>query len=217
VKNGLKSKRWLKQKEGYKIFKKDNRYYQDTTVVGPKNIWQNQDTTDLRLQVLFNLMSGKLSSITEENDIPAIGHRYKDLKEDQDKLSSSCPRLPVSEKCIERRYTYYTIEEITYFDYRYCLNETRLPVLWSLHSHRTIWRVSFYQEIRILNDSGWNSNTSYLTARPRNCFQYMFTFSRGTFPIDYYEYHRCAVQPKSLKRTNYITEDPRYFEKCTTS
>jgi hypothetical protein len=104
------------------------------------------------------------------------------------------------------------IEEITYLDYAYCLNDTRLPVLRSLHSYRTIWRVSFYKEVQILDASGWYLNTSSLTERPRDCFQYTLTFSRGTFPIDYCVYHKRAVPPKHLKRTNYITKDPRYFK-----
>jgi hypothetical protein len=138
-------------------------------------------------------------------------YRYKDLKEDQDKLSSSCPRLPESEIYIERRYTYYTLEEITHLDYHYCINKTRLPVLRSLHSYRTIWRVSFYQEAQIIDDNGWYSNRSFLTERPRECFQFTFIFSRGTFPTDYFVYHKRAVPPKSLKWKNYINEDPRYF------
>jgi hypothetical protein len=97
-------------------------------------------------------------------------------------------------------------------DYTYCLNKTRLPVLRSLHSHRTFWRVSFYKEVRVLNDSGCYSNTSYLTARPRDCFQYALTFSRGTFSIDYCVYHKRPLPPKSLKRKNCRTDDPRYFE-----
>jgi hypothetical protein len=50
-------------------------------------------------------MSGKLSSSKEEQEnLPVIGHQYKKLKEDQDKLSN-CPRLPESEKYNESRYT----------------------------------------------------------------------------------------------------------------
>jgi hypothetical protein len=126
-------------------------------------------------------------------------------------LSRSCPWLPESEIYIERRCKYYTLEEITYLDYHYCIKETRLPVLRSLHSYHTKWRDSFYQEVRSINDYGWYSNTSFLTARPRDCFQFTFTFTRGTFPIDYFVYHKRAVPPKSMKRKNYITEDPRYF------
>jgi hypothetical protein len=133
------------------------------------------------------------------------------LKLNQDKLSN-CPRQPVLRQNIERKYTYYTITKDTYLDYTYCLNKTRLPVLGSLHSHRTIWRVSFYKEVRVLIDFGWYLNTSYLTARPRDCFQYTFIFSRGTFPIDYCVYHKRPLPPKYLKDKNYITEDPRYFE-----
>jgi hypothetical protein len=90
--------RSLKQKEGNK---KDNRYYQDTTALGPKSIRYCQDTMDLRIQVptsSLNSMSGKLSNNKEEQEyLPAIGYRYIHLKEDQDKLSR-CPGLPESER-----------------------------------------------------------------------------------------------------------------------
>jgi hypothetical protein len=53
MKNNLKSLRLLKQKEGYKIFSMDSRYYQDTTAFGPKNIRYYQDTTDLRFRIII--------------------------------------------------------------------------------------------------------------------------------------------------------------------
>jgi hypothetical protein len=113
------------------------------------------------------------SSKEEQESLPAIDYQshlnFKNLKPIQDKLSD-CPRLLVLKQSIDQEYTYYTITEVTYWDYTYCLHETRLPVVRSLHSNRTIWRVSFYKEVRVLNDFGWYSNTSFLTAITRDCF-----------------------------------------------
>jgi hypothetical protein len=87
------------------------------------------------------------SSKEEQESLPAIDYpshlKFKNLKSNQDKLSNNCPRLPVLEQNIERWYTYYTNKEITYLDYTHCVNETRLPLLWTLHSNRTLFWVSF--------------------------------------------------------------------------
>jgi hypothetical protein len=84
--------------------------------------------------------------------------KFKNLKKNQDKLSD-CPRLPVLKRESELVYNYYTNEEITYLDYTYCVNETKLPVIRTLHSDRTLFRVLFYTETRVVNIDGWYSNT----------------------------------------------------------
>jgi hypothetical protein len=65
----------------------------------------------------------------EQESLPAIDYRshlnFKNLKSNQDNLSNNCLRLPVLKQNIEREYTYYTNEEITYLDYTYCVNETK--------------------------------------------------------------------------------------------
>jgi hypothetical protein len=56
-------------------------------------------------------MSGILSSSKEQQEnLPAIGNRYLHLREDQDKLSSSGPRLPKLERYIELRVVTRTIQ-----------------------------------------------------------------------------------------------------------
>jgi hypothetical protein len=154
-------------------------------------------------------MSFNLSRSEEEQEnLATIEHRYANLKDGQDKLynlSRRCPRLTKQERYRERRYTYYTLEEITYLDYMYCVNKTRLPVLCSLHSFCTLYRVSFFQEVQIINDHSWYSNTNYLMARPRDSFQFTFAFSRSTFPIDYLVYHNREIPEIVLRRKNYIT------------
>jgi hypothetical protein len=74
---------------------------------------------------------------------------FKNLKLNQDKLSN-CPRLPVPKSDIERWYAYYANEYISYLDYTYCVNETRLPVLRTLYSNRTLFRVLFYTETQVV-------------------------------------------------------------------
>jgi hypothetical protein len=152
----------------------------------------------------------------EQENLPAIGYQYKLLRQDQDKISRHCPRLTEQERYSERWYKYYTLEEITFWDFTYCVNKTRLPVLRSLHCYRTILRVSFFQGVQIINDYSWYSNINYLTAIQRDCFQFTLKYLRGTFPIDYLVYHERDLPEIVCKRKTYITEDPRYFVKQPT-
>jgi hypothetical protein len=143
--------------------------------------------------------------------------KFKHLKKDQDK-ESNCPRLPVTERDIERWYPYrfYANEYISYLDYTYCVNETRLPVLRTLFSNRTLFRVSFYTETRVVYKEGEYSYKYRLTERPRNCFKYSYSLSRGTFPIDHLVYHKLEIPAKIYKRRAYTKNDPRYFAKGPT-
>jgi hypothetical protein len=162
-------------------------------------------------------MSGEISSSKEEQEnLPAIAYRYKHLRQDQNKISRRCPQLKEQDRYCERWYTYYTIEEIKYLDSTYCVNETRLPVFWSLHCNCTFFCVAFFQEVRIIYDYSWSSNITYLTSRPSDCFQYQFTYLRGTFPIDYLVYHKRDIPEIIRKRKTYITEDAWYFVKQPT-
>jgi hypothetical protein len=138
--------------------------------------------------------------------------RFKNLKKDQDK-ESNCPRLPVLTREVERVYNYYTNEEITYLDYTYCVNETKLPVIRTLHSDRTLFRVSFYTETRVVNIDGWYSNTFYLTEKPRDRFTFSYKLSRGTFPIDHFVFHKREIPAYIYKKRAYTDNDPRYFAK----
>jgi hypothetical protein len=141
---------------------------------------------------------------------------FKNLKSNQDKLSNTCPKLPVLKQNIEREYTYFTNEEITYLDYTYCVNETRLPILRKLHSNCSLFRVSFYTEIWIVNISGWYSNTYNLTERPRDCFTFTFTLACGTFHIDYLVFHKREILVDLYNKKAYIDKDPRCFVKSPT-
>jgi hypothetical protein len=123
------------------------------------------------------------SSKEEQESLPAIDYRshlkFKHLKSNKDKLSNNCPRLLVLEQNIKHGYTYYTNEEISNLDYTYCVNKTRLPVLWTLHSNRTLFQVSFYTETRIVNISRWYSNFNIKTT---GLFQvYVQSFTRYLF------------------------------------
>jgi hypothetical protein len=74
----------------------------------------------------------------------------------------------------------------------------------------------FYTETRIVNISGWYSNTYHLTERPRDCFKFSFNLSRGTFPIDYLVFHKREIPASTYKKRAYITNDPRYFANSPT-
>jgi hypothetical protein len=161
-----------------------------------------------------------MSKSKEEIDfLLAIDYRstlnFKNLKHSQDKLSN-CWRLPVLKREIERWYNYYTNEEITYLDYTYCVNETRLPVIWTLHSNRTLFRVLFYTETRVVNIDGWYSNTFHLTERPRDRFKFSYKLSRSTFPIDHFVFHKREVPAYIYNKRAYTDHDPRYFAKGPT-
>jgi hypothetical protein len=96
-----------------------------------------------------NLLS---SSAEEQENLAIIERQNAHLTEDHDKFSRSCPRLTDVERYSERQYTHYFLEEITYLDYHYCVNKTRLPGLWSLRSFCTLFRVSFFQEVWLMNE-----------------------------------------------------------------
>jgi hypothetical protein len=113
-------------------------------------------------------------------------------------------------------YNYYTNEEITYLDYTFCVNETKLPVIRTLHSDRTLFRVLFYTETRVVNKDGWYSNTFYLTEKPQARFMFSYKLSCGTFPIDHFIFHKREIPAYIYKKGAYIDNDPRYFEKSPT-
>jgi hypothetical protein len=151
-----------------------------------------------------------------EDYLPAIAYRFPNLKDDQDKFSRNCPLLAIPE--IEREYTLNTHEEVTYLDYKYCVNETRLPVLRTLHSQRTLYRVAFYIEIRIIcSDSNDRElEDQYLTDPPLNCFKFSATIKRGTFPIDHLVFNGLEVPASEYKKKEWIENDPRYFKEIPT-
>jgi hypothetical protein len=55
-----------------------------------------------------------------------------------------------------------------------------------------------------------------LTERPRNCFKYSYSISRGTFPIDYLVFHKLEIPARTYKKRAYTANDPRYFAKVPT-
>jgi hypothetical protein len=155
----------------------------------------------------------------EIESLLAIDYRsnlnFKNFQFNQDKLSN-CPRLSVLKRDIKRWYAYYANEYVTYLDYTYCVNETRLPVLWTLHSNCTLFRVSFYTETRVIAIEGEYSYKYRLTESPRNCFKFTFKYSRGSFPIDYLVFHKLEIPAKVYKIRAYTANDPRYFAKSPT-
>jgi hypothetical protein len=155
----------------------------------------------------------------EIESLLAIDYRsnlnFKNLKLNQDKLSN-CPRLSVIKRDIERWYAYYANEYITYLDYTYCANETRLPVLRTLHSNHTFFRVSFYTETQVAVIEGEYSYKYRLTESPRNCFKFSFNISRGTFPIDYLVFHKLEIPARTYQKRAYTANDPRYLVKSPT-
>jgi hypothetical protein len=140
---------------------------------------------------------------------------FKQLKFNQDKLSN-CPRLLVLKRDIERWYAYYANEYVTYLDYTYCVNETRLPVLRTLYSNRTLFRVLFYTETRVVIIEGEYSYKDCLTESPRNSFNLSFDLSFGTFPIDYLVFHKLEIPAHTYKKRAYTADDTRYFVKSPT-
>jgi hypothetical protein len=144
----------------------------------------------------------------EIESLLAIAYRipliFKNLKLNQDKLSN-CQRLSVLKRDIERWYSYYANQYITYLDYTYFVNETRRPVLRTLHNNRTLFRVSFYTETRIV-----------IIERPRGYFKVSFKRSRGTFPIVYLVFHKLEIPARTDKKRAYTINDPRYFAKSPT-
>jgi hypothetical protein len=100
-------------------------------------------------------------------------------------------------------------EYISYLDYAYGVNETRLPVLRTLYSNRTLFRVSFFTETRIVAIEDEYSYKYCLTEHPRNCFKFTFKYSRGTFPIDYLVFHKLEIPTRTYKRRAYTANDPR--------
>jgi hypothetical protein len=122
----------------------------------------------------------------------------------------------VQKRDTERWYTYYANESVTYLDYTYCVNETRLPVLRSLYSKRTLFRVSFYTETLVVAIEGEYLYKYFLTDRPWDCFKFSFNLSRGTFPIDYLVFHKLEIPARAYKKRAYTKNDPRYFEKRPT-
>jgi hypothetical protein len=138
--------------------------------------------------------------------------KFKKLKLNQDNLSN-CPRLSVLRRDIEHWYAYYANEYITYLNYTYCVNETRLPVLRTLYSNRTLFRVWFYTETRIVIIEGEYSYKYRLTERPWDCFKFSYILSRGTFPIDYLVFHKLEIPARTYKKRAYTDNDPRCFGK----
>jgi hypothetical protein len=163
-----------------------------------------------------------MSSKEEEQDyLPIIDYRFPNLKYDQDKISRNCPLLAIP--YLEREYLRYGAEEITYLDYTYCVNETRLPLLRTLHSQRTLYRVSFYWAARQVSIEVFENNRHlvnlgeyYLTARPRNRFTHTATLQRGTFPSDHLVFNGLPVSATEFKKRDYIKHDPRYFKEIPT-
>jgi hypothetical protein len=125
---------------------------------------------------------------------------FKNLQHNQDKLSN-CPRIPVTKREFERWYPYwfYANNYFSYLDYTYGVNETRLPVLRTLYSNRTLFQVSFYKETRVVYREDEYSYTYRLTESPRNCFKYTFKLERGTFLIDYLVFHKREIPEKFTK------------------
>jgi hypothetical protein len=115
-------------------------------------------------------MSRRKKEVESLHAIDCQSHlNFKKLKLNQDKLSNF-PRLPVLERNIERWYAHYANEYVTYLDYTYCVNETRLPVLRTLYGNRTLFRVLFYTETRVVIIEGEYSYKFRLTERPWDCF-----------------------------------------------
>jgi hypothetical protein len=169
-----------------------------------------------------------MSSKEEEQDyLPIIDYRFPNLKYDQDKFSRDCPLLAIPDR--ERQWTISTHEEITYLDYTYCKNETRLPVLRTRHSARILYRVSFYMEVRVIctdlwgndpySEQGWQHESledEYLTEVPISGFTFTATIQRGTFPIDHFVFNGLEVPASEYKKKEWTENDPRYFKEVPT-
>jgi hypothetical protein len=82
----------------------------------------------------------------------AIGTVFSTIRQNQDKRKTTCKKLKLPsgipqeyQDCCNKSYGYsdYYWLQITHLDNHYSRNKTRLPVVRSLYSQRTLFRVSF--------------------------------------------------------------------------
>jgi hypothetical protein len=130
------------------------------------------------------------------------GTLFWKLKYNHDKSNTICPKLDIPCVVLPEKYQEYRIEnygyadlyqlQITHLDYHFSTNETQLPVLRSLFSQQTLFRVSFSHiewvkacsknltKQEALRQLLWRSEHD--SAAPVNRFRVLNKYVKGDFP-----------------------------------
>jgi hypothetical protein len=157
--------------------------------------------------------------------------RFPNLKYDQDKICTHCEKLDIPCVVLPEKFQeyhsnnygyadYYKLR-ITHLDYHCGNSETRLPVLSSLLSHRTLFRVSFslIEWIKSATKSFTKQETpqqlfgykKHDSEAPVNRFRIVSKYVMVGFPKDRLVQTNIGIEDDRYFFLLYVEEDPRGF------
>jgi hypothetical protein len=156
---------------------------------------------------------------------------FSTLSPNQDKRKTNCKKLKLSSGILPEEYQDYCNEAygysdhywllITQLDYHYSRNKTRLPVIWSLYSQRTLfqdaipyiaWVISCTEHFtkgEVLQNNFLDKEDD--SEAPINWFQVLSKNVKGWFPWDTVLRENLDTEEDTYSLQLYIKEDPRVF------
>jgi hypothetical protein len=164
-----------------------------------------------------------LSDLKLYQDIRTV---FSTLRPNQDKSKTTCKKLKLPsgifpeayQDYCNKAYDYYWLQ-ITHLDYHCIRNKTRLPVVRSLYSQRTLFRVSFYYiewvnsykehftKIEVPQNKYFNKRHN--RKAPINWFRIVSKYVKGGFPRDRVLQENLDTEEDAYSLRSYNREEPR--------